>query len=175
MYKLSLALILTVVLGIWQIPAQAGIKNIAPQAKKSEVSYQKHAMHTHGKAGKRSKKVKGTAKKKPATKLLKMEGKTCRLVTSTAYTRSKDETDDTPDIAAWGYRYTDKDHWKSVALSRDLLALGLSDGDTIWINGEPKRVSDKMARRWRQKVDLLVPTKHIALNVWGKRKVSFCY
>ena len=89
-------------------------------------------------------------------------------VTVTAYTLSADETDDTPTIAAWGDHLKPTD--KVVALSRDLEKLGLKHRSKVYVPGYGKAtVLDRMNKRWKMKVDILLPTKKEAF-AWGKQQ-----
>lgn len=96
-------------------------------------------------------------------------------VTATAYTSSVGETDSTPTIAAWGDRL--KPGMRVIAVSRDLLARGLTHGTLVQVEGFDKDfiVLDKMNKRWTKKVDLYMGNdKRAALN-WGKKKVNICW
>ncbi|MFK8027639.1 MAG: 3D domain-containing protein [Gammaproteobacteria bacterium] len=96
-------------------------------------------------------------------------------VTATAYTSSVDETDSTPNISAWGDRL--KPGMRVIAVSRDLLAMGLTHGTLVQVEGFEKDfiVLDKMNKRWKKKVDLYMGNdKQAALN-WGKKKVNICW
>lgn len=96
-------------------------------------------------------------------------------VTATAYTSSVGETDSTPNISAWGDRL--KPGMRVIAVSRDLLAMGLTHGTLVQIEGFEKDfiVLDKMNKRWTKKVDLYMGyDKQAALN-WGKKKVNICW
>lgn len=92
-------------------------------------------------------------------------------VTASAYTLAVDEGHDlSPGIGAWGDRL--KPDMQVIAVSRDLIPLGLGHRARVQIEGFPGvfRVRDKMHRRWRNKIDILVPSKKQAYE-WGKRKV----
>ena len=96
-------------------------------------------------------------------------------VTATAYTSSVDETDSTPTISAWGDRL--KPGMRVIAVSRDLLAMGLTHGALVSVEGFEKEfiVLDKMNKRWKKKIDIYMGNdKRKALN-WGKRKVNICW
>lgn len=96
-------------------------------------------------------------------------------VTATAYTSSVGETDSTPNISAWGDRLTPG--MRVIAVSRDLLAMGLTHGTLVQVEGFDKDfiVLDKMNKRWTKKVDLYMGNdKRAALN-WGKKKVNICW
>ena len=92
-------------------------------------------------------------------------------VTATAYTSRANETDSTPSLAAWGD--TLKPGMKVIAVSRDLLKMGLGHGVEVSIEGvEGKfRVLDKMNKRWRRKIDIYMGKDIKKAKEWGKRKV----
>lgn len=96
-------------------------------------------------------------------------------VTATAYTSSVDETDSTPTISAWGDRL--KPGMRVIAVSRDLLEMGLTHGALVSVEGFDKDfiVLDKMNKRWKKKIDIYMGNdKRKALN-WGKQKVNICW
>ena len=76
------------------------------------------------------------------------------IVTVAAYNSVPSQTDSQPSVAAWG------DHlepWmKVVAVSRDLLAKGLSRGASLRIEGLDGEfvVLDKTAARFKRRVDV---------------------
>lgn len=76
------------------------------------------------------------------------------VVKASAYTSSVDETDSTPNIGAWGD--TLKPGMKSIAVSRDLLDMGLNHNQEVRIEGfeGTYRVLDKMHKRWNKKIDI---------------------
>jgi len=92
-------------------------------------------------------------------------------VTATAYTSRAAETNDEPNLGAWGDRL--KPGMKAVAISRDLLDRGLSHGSTIKIDGLPGeyRVLDKMHRRWKKKIDIYMGNNVDQALQWGKQTV----
>jgi 3D (Asp-Asp-Asp) domain-containing protein len=92
-------------------------------------------------------------------------------VLATAYTLAEDETKKgNVGLAAWGDRL--KPGMKAIAVSRDLIPKGLDHRTRVKIEGLPGTyvVRDKMNRRWRNKVDILVKNKRRARE-WGKRPV----
>lgn len=96
-------------------------------------------------------------------------------VTATAYTSYLGETDLTPSISAWGDRL--RPGMRVIAVSRDLMAMGLTHGTLVTVEGFDKDfiVLDKMNKRWNKKVDIYMgKDKHAALR-WGKRKVNICW
>lgn len=94
-------------------------------------------------------------------------------VTASAYTLAKGETKPTHQgLAAWGDIL--KPGMRVIAVSRDLIKKhGLGHHSRVEIEGLPGTytVRDKMNRRWRNKIDILVPSRAQALN-WGKRQVT---
>lgn len=96
-------------------------------------------------------------------------------VTATAYTSSADETDAEPTIAAWGDEL--KPGMKVIAVSRDLLELGLDHGSAVTIEGLDGEyiVVDKMNKRWEKKIDIYMGNDKEAAKDWGKQKVTMCW
>jgi len=116
------------------------------------------------------------AKKIPTTKIKKhTPTKNILIVTSTAYTSSKRETDSTPFLAAWNNRL--KPSVKSIAVSRDLLKLGLTNGTKVKISGLKGHytVLDKMNKRWKKKIDIYMGCNLKKAKKWGKRKVTIIW
>ena len=99
-------------------------------------------------------------------------GESSMEVTATAYTSSPGETDSTPSLAAWGD--TLKPGMKSIAVSRDLIAAGLTHNTKVRIEGleGEYRVLDKMNRRWEKKIDIYMGEDRKKALQWGKRKVT---
>lgn len=96
-------------------------------------------------------------------------------VTATAYTVAPDETHpDHPTLTAWGD--TLEPGMKAIAVSRDLIDLGLDHGTEVRIEGLPGTyiVRDKMNRRWRRKIDIFMADK-AAAREWGKQAVTIRY
>jgi 3D (Asp-Asp-Asp) domain-containing protein len=75
-------------------------------------------------------------------------------VTASAYTSNAAETDANPSLAAWGD--TLKPGMKAIAVSRDLIKMGLSHGVKVSIKGFEGKytVLDKMNKRWQKKIDI---------------------
>lgn len=93
-------------------------------------------------------------------------------VTATAYTSHENQTDSTPDIAAWGDRLTP--NMKVIAVSRDLLdEYGLTRGSHVRIKGLPGKyvVLDKMNKRWKKKIDIYMGKDLDKAFQWGRKKV----
>ncbi|MCD9514647.1 3D domain-containing protein [Photobacterium carnosum] len=93
-------------------------------------------------------------------------------VTATAYNSVSTQTDSSPSIAAWGDRL--KPGMKAIAVSRDLLKMGLKRGSKVKISGLPGEyvVLDKMHHRWSRKIDIYMGKNVRAAKDWGKRRVT---
>jgi len=94
------------------------------------------------------------------------------VVTASAYTSCRRETDSTPYLAAWNNRL--KHSVKSIAVSRDLLKKGLTNKTKVTIDGLPGTyvVLDKMNKRWKNKIDIYMGCNLKRAKRWGKRKVT---
>ena len=92
-------------------------------------------------------------------------------VTASAYTSSVGETDDTPNLAAWGD--TLKPGMKSIAVSRDLIDMGLTHNQEVTIEGLDGTylVLDKMNKRWKKKIDIYMGEDVEKARQWGKKEV----
>ena len=89
----------------------------------------------------------------------------------TAYNATVAQTDDDPWVAAWGDRL--RPGMRAIAVSRDLLALGIDHGAHVEIDGLPGKyvVLDKTHRRWTRRVDLFMGKDVRKALDWGKRKM----
>lgn len=97
-------------------------------------------------------------------------------VTATAYTSHVDQTDSTPNIAAWGDRLYPG--MKSIAVSRDLLKIyGLKHKQKVRIKGLKGEyaVLDKMNKRWTKKIDIYMGMDKRKAFKWGRRKVEILW
>ena len=96
-------------------------------------------------------------------------------VTATAYTSSVAETDSTPTISAWGDRL--RPGMRVLAVSRDLLAMGLTHGTLVTVEGFEQEfiVLDKMNKRWKKKIDIYMGNDRKTALKWGKKKVNICW
>ena len=94
------------------------------------------------------------------------------VVKSSAYNSLESQTNAQPTLTAWGD--TLKPGMKAVAVSRDLIALGLGHNTIIRIDGLPGeyRVLDKMAKRWKKKIDVYMGKDVEAARRWGVREVT---
>jgi 3D (Asp-Asp-Asp) domain-containing protein len=89
----------------------------------------------------------------------------------TAYNATIAQTDRDPWIAAWGDRL--RPGMRAIAVSRDLLSLGIGRGTRVEIDGLPGEyvVLDKTHRRWTRRVDLFMGKDTRKALHWGKRKM----
>ncbi len=97
-------------------------------------------------------------------------------VTATAYTSHANQTDSTPNIAAWGDRL--RPGMKAIAVSRDLLKVyGLKHKQKVRIKGLKGEyvVLDKMNKRWRKKIDIYMGMNKRKAFSWGRRKVEILW
>lgn len=96
-------------------------------------------------------------------------------VTATAYTSHKSQTDNTPYLAAWNNVL--KPGVQSIAVSRDLLKMGLKNGSKVTIDGLEGEylVLDKMNKRWEKKIDIYMGNDHKAAKEWGRRTVTLSW
>lgn len=101
----------------------------------------------------------------------KKEIKTIEVL-ATAYNSVPEQTDDTPFEAAWGDILNPG--VKSIAVSRDLLDMGLTQYSKVEIDGLPGEyvVLDKMNSRWKKKIDIYMGTDIEEALEWGVKKVT---
>ena len=93
-------------------------------------------------------------------------------VTASAYNSVHGQTSGNPLIGAWGDRL--EPGMKVIAVSRDLIEMGLTHNTKVKIDGLPGTylVKDKMHRRWKKKIDIYMGTDVKAARQWGRRKVT---
>lgn len=93
-------------------------------------------------------------------------------VTATAYNSLRGQAQGDPSVAAWGD--TLEPGMKVIAVSRDLIPLGLGHKTRVRIDGlsEEFRVLDKLAKRWKKRVDIYMGEDVAAAREWGKRRVT---
>ncbi|MGM0565880.1 MAG: 3D domain-containing protein [Bacteroidota bacterium] len=94
-------------------------------------------------------------------------------VKATAYNSLPNQTHAKhPKITAWGD--TLEPGMKSIAVSRDLIELGLVHGTEVSIEGLPGKyiVRDKMNRRWEKKIDIYMGTNIAKARDWGIKTVT---
>lgn len=94
------------------------------------------------------------------------------LVKASAYNSRSGQTDSSPSIGAWGDRLAPG--MKVIAVSQDLLELGLRRGQRVQIRGLEGEyvVMDRMPSRWRQKIDIYMGVDVRAAPNWGIREVE---
>lgn len=92
-------------------------------------------------------------------------------VTATAYTSRPSETSGDPYMGAWNNRLTPGE--QAIAVSRDLLELGLTDGVKVKLDGLPGlyTVKDKMNQRWTRRIDIYMGNDLERAREWGKQEV----
>jgi 3D (Asp-Asp-Asp) domain-containing protein len=97
-------------------------------------------------------------------------------VTATAYNSVEAQTKKgNIGIAAWGDRLEPGD--KAIAISRDLIRLGLKYNQEVEIEGLDGTfiVKDKMNKRWNNRIDIYMGLDEKAARNWGKRKVKITF
>jgi 3D (Asp-Asp-Asp) domain-containing protein len=98
-----------------------------------------------------------------------------RRVTATAYNSLPGQTDSRPNEAAWGD--TLEPGMKAIAVSSDLLAMGLTRNTHVKIKGLPGtyRVLDRMPSRWSNKIDIYMGKDRRKALEWGRRTVEISW
>ncbi len=93
------------------------------------------------------------------------------VVTATAYNSVPEQTDDDPTVTAWGDQL--EPGMKVIAVSRDLIPLGLDHRAPVSIEGLPGEylVLDKMNKRWEKRIDIYMGADLEAARAWGARQV----
>ncbi|TLS67197.1 hypothetical protein FE236_13010 [Mariprofundus erugo] len=93
-------------------------------------------------------------------------------VSASAYNSVRAQTNNRPTLTAWGDRL--KPGMKVIAVSHDLIRLGLKHNTVVKIEGLPGtyRVKDKMNRRWKHKIDIYMGNDIRAARRWGRRTVT---
>lgn len=93
-------------------------------------------------------------------------------VESHAYNSAASQTNTAkPVLTAWGD--TLKPGMKAIAVSRDLIKMGLTHNTKVKIKGLDGHylVLDKMNKRWTKKIDIYMGIDVKAAKAWGKKKV----
>ncbi len=107
-------------------------------------------------------------RKKPSKK---KRTKVTRVVKATAYNAVPRQTDDTPEICAWG----DKVRPGIIAISRDLERSGLTRGKEVHIEGIGKVVvMDRMHYRKRNQIDLYMESYKEAVE-FGVKELTISW
>lgn len=96
-------------------------------------------------------------------------------VTATAYNSVTYQTSSNPHITAFGDSL--KPGFKYIAVSRDLLALGLKHNTPVSIEGLKGLylVKDKMHGRKKNQIDIYMGLNIKAAKNWGRKKVNIAY
>ncbi len=96
-------------------------------------------------------------------------------VTATAYNSVTYQTNSNPHITAFGDSL--KPGLKYIAVSRDLLALGLKHNTPVSIEGLEGLylVKDKMHSRKKNQIDIYMGLDIKAAKNWGRKKVNIAY
>ncbi|GGG46479.1 3D domain-containing protein [Bizionia arctica] len=96
-------------------------------------------------------------------------------VSASAYNSVSYQTSENPHITAFGDSLIPGK--KYIAVSRDLLALGLDHNTPVKITGLEGvyLVKDKMNSRWTNKIDIYMGTDIEAAKIWGRKKVNIEY
>ncbi|PHR88052.1 MAG: hypothetical protein COA80_18310 [Leeuwenhoekiella sp.] len=104
------------------------------------------------------------------------EKKVTLTVTATAYNSVEHQTKKGhPGLAAWGDQLEPGE--KAIAVSRDLIDLGLDHNEEVEIDGLEGTyiVKDKMNRRWEKKIDIYMGLDEEAAKEWGRKKVQITF
>lgn len=98
-----------------------------------------------------------------------------RVVKVSAYNSTTAQTDGLPTLAAWSDTLVPG--MKAIAVSRDLIALGLDHNTQVKIEGLDGvfLVKDKMARRMRNKIDIYMGNDIEKAKAWGTQKLEIQY
>lgn len=94
------------------------------------------------------------------------------VVTASAYNSVERQTDSNPNEGAWGDEISPG--MKVIAVSPDLVELGLGRGTQVEIDGLPGvwTVLDRTASRHRNRIDIYLGTDVAAAIDWGLKKVT---
>ena len=94
------------------------------------------------------------------------------FVTATAFNSLPKQGQGNPNVGAWGDRITPGVN--AVAVSGDLISLGLTRGTKVRIEGMQKEyvVLDKMPTRWKKRIDIYMGNDVKEARSWGKRDVN---
>ncbi len=96
-------------------------------------------------------------------------------VKASAFNSVRGQTDSTPSIGAWGDRLSPG--MKAIAVSTDLIELGLARGQRVRILGLDGEyvVADRMSHRWDRKIDIYMGEDVKAARRWGVREVEIAW
>ena len=95
-----------------------------------------------------------------------------RVVKVSAYNSTVAQTDGLPTLAAWSDTLVPG--MKAIAVSRDLIALGLDHNTQVKIEGLDGifLVKDKMARRMKNKIDIYMGNDVKRAKEWGTQELE---
>nr|WP_098946172.1 3D domain-containing protein [Pseudalgibacter alginicilyticus] len=96
-------------------------------------------------------------------------------VTATAYNSVVNQTNDNPNLTAFGDSL--KPGMKCIAVSKDLLIKGLKHNTPVKIEGfnDVYIVKDKMHSRWKNRIDIYMGEDVQAAKEWGRKKLKIEY
>ena len=96
-------------------------------------------------------------------------------VTATAYNSVEAQTSAQPFLTAWGYVLKPND--KAIAISRDLIDMGLTNGVKVKIDGLDGEyiVRDKMNKRFTKRIDIYMGLDVKKAKDWGKKQVTISW
>ncbi len=106
----------------------------------------------------------------------KKKGKWLELeVTAFAYNSVPAQTDQRPNIAAWGDTLIPG--MRCIAVSRDLISKGLHHNTKVRIPSLEGiyLVKDKMHHRWHNKIDVYMGEDVEKAKQWGRKKITIKY
>jgi 3D (Asp-Asp-Asp) domain-containing protein len=106
----------------------------------------------------------------------KQKDTTTITVTSTAYNSVESQTKKgNTGLAAWGDTLVPGQ--KAIAVSRDLIDMGLGHNTVVLIEGLEGSfiVKDKMNKRWEKKIDIYMGLDQEAAIQWGKKEVEITF
>lgn len=96
-------------------------------------------------------------------------------VTATAYNSLAYQTNQQPNITAFGDTLTPG--MKCIAVSRDLLKLGMKHNTLVTIEGLDGifLVKDKMHYRWKNRIDIYMGNNVKEARNWGRKRLEIKY
>lgn len=94
------------------------------------------------------------------------------LVTATAFNSLSKQGQGNPNVGAWGDSITPGVN--AVAVSADLVSLGLTRGTKVKIEGLRNEyvVLDRMPAKWKKRIDIYMGIDVKAARAWGRREVN---
>jgi 3D (Asp-Asp-Asp) domain-containing protein len=93
------------------------------------------------------------------------------LVTATAFNSLPGQGQGNPNVGAWGDKLAPG--MNAIAVSADLLSLGLARGTQVRIEGLRNEyvVLDRMPPKWKKRIDIYMGNDVSAARSWGRREV----